>query len=228
MARDRTEYEKMVDLAMLLSIWERTQECSPRPLQTAGDRLKLMKMAFLVGYDLYWQKIKALNTPFFRYLWGPYSIAVSDSWDALKELGLLKEEEEFVVTADGASLAKAFMSEVLALSQNEPIAAKIEQVVSEYGRFPGLELRDLVYTIHAHTIQQPNTERTIWDTPQNLDFTALLDERTCKAELALPASWETTLAIMLNKDETESIERSITDSRNGRIHAGWEALTADV
>src|SRR5437763_296743 len=106
MRHERTEDERLADNALLLTLWAEAQKRGPR--ETAGDRLKLMKLAFLAAYPLHLDGVKALNLAFYRYTHGPMASQVYDVWDDLIASRLLLEEEEFTVTAEGLRLAERF------------------------------------------------------------------------------------------------------------------------
>ena len=66
MRRERTDSERLTDNAVLLSLWALAQ--THLGGDAVGDRLKLMKLAFLTVYPLYWDKIKALNLGFLLHV----------------------------------------------------------------------------------------------------------------------------------------------------------------
>src|SRR5690348_7974218 len=78
MRRERSDIERVADNAVLLSAWALAQQKAGT--EALGDRLKLMKLAFLTAYPLYWDRIKALNLRFYRYTYGPYTEQVTDNW----------------------------------------------------------------------------------------------------------------------------------------------------
>lgn len=227
MRRERTEYERMVDNVLLLSLWARAQECSPGR-EFIGGRLKLMKLAFLVAYDLYWKKIKGLNTRFFRYTYGPYSKMVSDSWDELLKREYLSEEEVFATTDKGRLFADAFTKEVLALPENQQIASVIDAVIRKYAAFDTDELLRVVYNMPSKTVGGSVPASTIEMTPFRCDFTDILEEEDSEVILQVPSGWETSLSLTFDDEARQSMGQSIRDIREGRIFSGWEALTADV
>jgi hypothetical protein len=74
MRRERYDSERLSDNAVLLALWARVQESNGA--ETVGDRLKLMKLAFLAAYRLYQDRVKALNLQVFApCLWYNYTKA---------------------------------------------------------------------------------------------------------------------------------------------------------
>src|SRR5690349_20349629 len=130
MRRERTDYERLTDNAVLLSLWARAQQRSGK--EAAGDRLKLMKLAYLAAYPLFRDRIKALNLRFFRWKWGPMADQVYDTWADLSARSLLVDDELIVVTEEGMRLADAFTREVLGLKQNAHVMRTLDTVVEQY------------------------------------------------------------------------------------------------
>ena len=70
MRYSRTSEEALTDKAVLLALLTRISHKNNTSL---GDRLKLQKITFLFCYQLFIQRIKALNYTFFTYRWGPFT-----------------------------------------------------------------------------------------------------------------------------------------------------------
>lgn len=52
----RTQPQRWADAAILLALWTKAAK---KPLEDAGDRLRLMKLAFLAAHDLHEQRFRA-------------------------------------------------------------------------------------------------------------------------------------------------------------------------
>ena len=92
----RTQPQRWADAAILLALWTKAAK---KPLEDAGDRLRLMKLAFLAAHDLHEQRFRALGLTFYRWKWGPLSNEVYEAWEMLTDAGLMEEEERFLITA---------------------------------------------------------------------------------------------------------------------------------
>lgn len=89
MTYERTDEERRSDDALLLTLWARAQVHAGGDV--AGDKLKLMKLAFLMAYPLYRDGVKSLNLQFFKYTWGPMATGVYSNLDDLVASGLILE-----------------------------------------------------------------------------------------------------------------------------------------
>ena len=226
MGRERTDYERLMDNAVLLTLWARTQQQSQK--DHLGDRLKLMKLAFLTAYPLYWERVKALNLRFFRYKYGPYTSQVNASWDELTERRLMTEEEVFAVTDSGMRLADSFYREVLSQEENQAIRQTLDRVVDKYGTLSTDDLLSCVYEMECYTLHSPGTKRKVNDIPYHRDLTDLLEEEEAEQSLWIPPGWLVTLELTFDPDALRNLERGIEDTHAGRVYEGWEALGADV
>ncbi len=61
MRQERTREERLKDKAVVLALCARTQLA----IGSIGDRLKIQKLCFLVGYPLFEKRVKGLNYTFF-------------------------------------------------------------------------------------------------------------------------------------------------------------------
>ncbi len=225
MRRERTDYERLSDNAVLLSLWSMAQERNGH--EAVGDRLKMMKLAFLAAYPLYWDRVKALNLRFYRYTWGPYTEQVSDSWDDLRARHLLGEEELFYVTEEGERLATSFSHEVLGLERNKHIRYKIEDVVEKYGALATQSLLDEVYGMYCYTLGSPGKKHQVKAVQPRQEFTGLLEPGEAGQSLYIPPGWQVTLELAFDPDALHNLQRGVEDTCSGRVY-GWDALGTDV
>jgi len=195
--------------------------------EAVGDRLKMMKLAFLAAYPLYWDRIKALNLRFYRYTWGPYTEQVSDSWDDLCARHLLGEEEMFYVTEEGERLARSFRDEVLGLSENQDIRRWLEDVVEAHAALDTQSLLSKVYDMYCYTLESPGRKHRIKSISQRQQFTAILEAEDADESLVIPPGWQITLELALDPDALRNLQRGIDDAGADRLY-GWDALGADV
>ena len=149
--QERTDRERLFDDAVLLYLWS---EAAGRSSDgAAGSRLKLTKLAFLAANDFYWNKIKAVNLPFYRYKWGPYAKEINSNWLDLADSGLLVEDEQFWVTEQGRRLASDFGREVLGLEENRHVRLTLDEIVDRYGAMQTDEILRYVYDMRCFTLE---------------------------------------------------------------------------
>jgi uncharacterized protein YwgA len=225
MRRERYDYERLSDNAMLLSLWAQAQKYTGT--ETVGDRLKLMKLAFLAAYRLYLDRVKAFNLRFYRYTHGPYTGQVSDNWADLGAFGLLVEDELFNVTEEGMRLAEHFTQEVLGLEENKPIRHVLDSVIEEFAGLDTNHLLDKVYAMRCYTLDSPGRARSIKAIPQGRVFTNILEEEEAEEILVIPPGWQITLELTFHPDALRNLQRGIEDAHAGRLY-GLEALGTDV
>lgn len=225
MRYERTESERLSDNAVLLALWSQAQTVSGE--EAVGDKLKLMKLAFLAAYPLYLDKVKALNLRFYRWKRGPMADQVYDSLGQLTERGLLLDEELYVVSDEGKRLADSFRDEVLGRPENESILREIDSIATTYGALPTAEILNRVYGMHCYNIESPGRKRLVKSTEQGTEFTAILGEEEADTALWIPPGWQITLELTFHPVALRNLRRGIEDIHSGRLY-GWEALGTDV
>lgn len=225
MRRERTDNERLTDSAILLTLWAQAQEHMNE--ESVGDRLKLMKLAFLATYNLYSNGIKGLNLRFQRYTYGPYTEQVSDNWADLSARGMLAESELFSVTEEGMRFAHCFNQEVIGLKQNEPIRETINMVVDQYADLETSELLTQVYKMWCYTLDSPGKKHEVDKIKTGREFTAILNTEEAEKCLYLPTGWQTTLDLTFDPFALRNLQRGIEDMHKGQLY-GLEALGSDV
>jgi hypothetical protein len=212
---ERTDEERLIDDALLLCLWARAQERAKS--DSVGDRLKLMKLAFLPAYQFFRERTRALSLKFFRYTHGPYSKEVSEVWDDLEASDLMVEVELFTVTASGRTLADDFYREVLALPENEPIRAVFDEVVNGYATFETSALLAAIYRLPCYTLQHPDMARPIGKIRRREDFTRPLRTDEAERTLSVPLEWRSTLELVFHPEAQSNLRRGVKDARSGRL-----------
>ena len=145
-----TRLQHWIDAAILLTLWT---SAAKKPWENAGDRLRLMKLAFLATHDLREQRFRALGLKFYRWTWGPLSNEVYSTWEALAASGLMEEEERFIVTEDGAELAELFGREVIGNEPNAHVRQTIDRIAEEWaGRMATKPILDHVYRMKVRPV----------------------------------------------------------------------------
>jgi uncharacterized protein YwgA len=186
-----------------------------------------MKLAFLAAYQLYWDKVKALNLRFYRYTWGPYTQQVTDSLADLSRSGMLLETEYATVTGEGMRLATSFGNEVLSLKANKHINDVLGIVVDENAKLSTDQLLSKVYAMRCYTVESPAKKHEVKRVAQFQEFTGILAEDEASGALFIPPGWQITLELAFDPDALRNLQRGIEDTHAGRLH-GWEALGRDV
>lgn len=225
MRRERTDRERLYDDAALLYLWSQAQLRSTDG--SAGDKLKLTKLAFLAANDFYWNRIKAVNLPFFRYTWGPYAKEINTNWTDLTRCNAMVEDEQFQVTDQGRQLAEDFGNEVLTLDENRHIRVALDGIADTFGGESTERILRHVYDMRCYTIASLGSRRKVESIPQHVDLTAILDDEEAEYSLVVPPGWEMTLELAFHPDALRNLERGIADTHSGRMY-GLEALGADV
>lgn len=225
MRRERTDAERLLDNAVLLTLWARAQERSGG--EAAGDKLKLMKLAFLAAYPLYLDRVKALNLRFYRWTWGPMADQVYDTWGDLVRHGLLLDEERFIVSEEGIRLSAAFAAEVLALEANRRVLETLDQVAEVYGPLSTDQTLERVYAMRCYTSGAPGRKRPVKALPHGEAMIDLLEAEEAESLLVVPPGWQVTLELAFHPDALHNLRRGIEDSHEGRVY-DWEAVWANV
>jgi hypothetical protein len=215
MRHERTDFERLADNAVLLSLWAQAQQRAGG--EFAGDRIKLMKLAFVAAYPLFWDRVKALNLRFYRWYKGPMANQVYDTWGQLAERGFLIDEEVCIVTEEGLRLAESFTEEVLKLEQNAEIFRTVHSVVEEYAPLETPDILERVYNQRWYTLTSPGRKQPIRSIPHGREFTGILEEDEADSILVMPPGWQMTLDLAFHPDALRNLQRGIEDFQAGRV-----------
>ena len=214
MAGERTLAQQWVDAAILLALWTRAAK---KPRENAGDRLRLMKLAFLAAHDLREQRFRALGLTFYRWTWGPLSNEVYDAWGDLARSGLMDEEERFVVTDDGMELADLFGREVLGDEPNAHVRHTIDLIAEAWtGKMATKPILDHVYGM---TVRPAGGNGAI--TIRSADMGTRLVEPVAsddlKGSLEVDNAWLETLGQYFSSSNDALLSRAERDFREQRF-----------
>jgi hypothetical protein len=218
MSRERTDYERLTDDALLLCLWSLAQK--REPASKVGDRIKAMKLAFLVAYPLFRDRVKALNFEFFKWDRGPMAKNLYDSLADFEMYDLAHEDEDIVITDRGLSFGTAFYEEVLKLPENHDILTTVDSVAYEFGPLDQSEVLERVYRMNAYTLQHPSQRRSIKSVPRSETFTKLLEEDEATQSLFVPDGWKATLDLVFHPQALSNLQRAIDDTHEGRLYKG--------
>lgn len=229
MRYERTDAERRSDNALLLTLWAQAQRRSSEPdeqLRTAGDKLKLMKLAFLATYRLCQDNVKALNLQFFRWKKGPMAREVYTCIEDLTYGGMLLEEEEFTVSEEGFRLADSFALEVLGLPQNKHARRVLESVAEDFGPLDTQSVLAKVYGMRCY-LPRASGLHLVRAIKQSEQMTEILDEADAESCLVIPPGWQATLDLALSHAALRNLERGVDDIRAGHVYS-WEQMWQDV
>jgi hypothetical protein len=210
----RTPEEKLVDSALLLALLGQVEVTPDCPY--VGERLKVMKLAFLATHRMFEARDKGFNFTFYRWKFGPVSNHVYESWDALKGASLLKEEEEFSLTRRGARLVEAFRKDVLSAGENKPFGEAVAAIARKFGSWNHDDLMRHVYDMKVTPVSG-NRQVRIADLPERAHITEALTSAEATRELQVEPGWLETLAIALNRASIQSLEEAADDFACGRL-----------
>ena len=223
----RMQPQHWVDAALLLTLWTRSAR---RPREDAGDRLRLMKLAFLAAYDLNEQRFRALDLTFYRWTWGPRSDEVCDVWETLVASGLMDEEERFLVTGDGEELADTFQREVLCDEPNERVRRTIDRIAQTWaGRMATKPILDHVNRLRVPPgaagdgLYSSDRRVTVKATPRGRPLIEPLTELDASGSLTVSNAWIETLGMYCSATNEAGLLRAEQDFRERRFTASRSA-----
>ena len=211
---ERMQAQKWVEAAILLSLWTRSAK---KPWEDAGDRLRLMKLAFLTTHDLYEQRFKALDLTFYRWTWGPLSNEVHEAWETLIASGLMEEEERFLVTEDGVEIASSFEEEVLGDELNHPVQRTIDRIAEAWaGRMATEPILDHVYGMKIRPVGSER-KTTVRATGLSAWLTAPLDGLDVSGSFSISNAWIETLGQYFSPSNDAALLKAEEDFRERRF-----------
>ncbi len=201
------------DAGTLLTLWARAAPDGKVPL--LGDRLRLMKLAFLFDHALAAKQIDALGLTFTRWKLGPVCNAVFDLWEMLQRGGMVIEEEAFFLTPDGRDLAASWYDEVLSLEENAPTRRVFDDTAARWRNEPST--RAIVAAANEIAGPPANGQPSIPGLESGLGEAVVgpvLGRPTSRFRVG--AAWLETIAIMLNPAAMAGIRAAEDDFRAGR------------
>lgn len=214
MREERTPEETLIDEALVLVQLDRFAHYKG---DIVGDKIKCMKLPFVVEYPMFEQRLKAFNLTYFRHRWGPLSKGVYKAWRDLEAVGCIGFDRNLLIlTQAGHELAHAFAKEVLQAPENLFTFTELENVAQKFARLSTPRVKELVYRMDVQPIEG-GPRLKVRDAPIGTNFTRALDDREAKQALKVSRSWLETLAIELNPNNKQSIATAIEDFHQGRI-----------
>jgi DNA-binding PadR family transcriptional regulator len=184
--------------------------------EVVGNRVKCMKLPFLVEYPMFEEKSKGFNMVFFQYEYGPISKHIYEIWRDLEEIGCIvfRDRNWIELTEQGHELAHRVLNEVLGARENEYFLNCIKEVADKYGARESVT--PVVYAMEVYA-QELGERMKVRDAPVGVTFTYVIEEEEARKKLNVPQSWVETLAIELNPSNIQSVTNALEDYRLGRI-----------
>lgn len=157
----------------------------------AGDRLQVTKHLFLLAYALFQRRIKAFNFSFYRYLYGPFTPEVYETWESLRTGGLLElsadQRGPLSVTEKGVAVADEFTRVVLHGAESSKMADYFRPAKA-LARMPTGSLVEHVYQARVQPVGWHQSV-TIREVPSFVYLTRVLEPREASQEVHIPARW---------------------------------------
>lgn len=214
MREERTPEEAILDKALILSLLDRVAHYKD---DNVGDKIKCMKLPFLVEYPMFERKLKGFNMTYFRYERGPLSKHVYEAWRDLQATGCLTfDGYSLILTQIGHSLAHEFISDVLKTEENSFFFEQLEGVAKKFGPLPMSLVQRLVYAMDVQPLEG-GPRLKVRDADVGTNFTRALEKKEAKQVLKVDQSWLETLAIELNPENKQSINKAIEDFHKGHV-----------
>jgi len=215
MREERTPEEIIIDKALVLALLDRVVHYSASDV--AGDRIKCMKLPFIIEYPMFERRIKGLNLTYFQYEYGPISKGIYETWRDLNHAGYLTFDKNLIIlTEAGHRLAHDFIGDVLQTEPNLFFFSELESTAKRFARLSTAWVKQIVYAMEVQPIEG-GPRLKVRNAPEGTNFTRALDNKEAKQVLKVSQGWLETLAIELNPQNKQSIARAIEDFHQGRI-----------
>lgn len=210
----RSNLDKPIDAVFLLHI---LKEAAP-----IYGRTKVQKATFLVEYDL---KEKGLrggpHFSFIRYLKGPFSRQVWDTYDELAEKGFVRKSD-FELTERGKFLLELAIPELR--EKNPEVFRAINARLEWCKRKHGPSLIDYVYRIETEPDGAPGTRMKIGDMAFGLP---ILDPQPGGLEVSEETAQLIHEELELTQEELADAQRRLPELEQRAVRNLTEALNVD-
>ena len=185
MRQERTREERLKDKAVVLALCARTQLA----IGSIGDRLKIQKLCFLVGYPLFEKRVKGLNYTFFTYTWGPFTKDLYEAETDFEEAGLLERQGKiYSLSGTGLALGRVVYTALQETTENGPILQAIDHVVNT---FANLGTDALITHTHKMSVIPVGwrESQVLEGLPFYLNLTQVLDDEEANTILQINPDW---------------------------------------
>jgi superfamily II helicase len=180
-----------------------------------GNKVKCMKLPFLVEYPMFEKNIKGFNCVYFKHDHGPMSKNIYPIWQDLKESGYIQIKGNYIeLTEEGRELAQAFIKEVLKSVDNKFFLDAMEKVADDFGGLSSIT--PFIYDMVVYGIQL-DKHMKVRDLPKSITITRVVEDKDALKVIKIPNDWLQTLAITLNPINKKSVEKGLEDLRHNRV-----------
>jgi len=219
MLEGRTFEEELVDKLLLLYLIEKAN-CNG----LAEGITKITKLSFLSEHTMILKKNKGFNYNYFRYEQGPYSKELADDFKKLLKEEMIAQRDHYTfLTPRGKEILDG-SSELLEINQS--FADEIDEVCKKYAPHTLTSIKKDVYGL-VLGIEGPYKNFKIKNIPQCADILVKLDVRNAVKEFKLSIDWCETLELLMDNDSMISFEKSMEDTKKGRIYS-YEQLARGI
>ena len=199
MRYSRTSEEALTDKAVLLALLTRISHKNNTSL---GDRLKLQKITFLFCYQLFIQRIKALNYTFFTYRWGPFTKDLYEAEADFEQAELIQRRgPSYSVTETGQAWGNSLYRAIESDPGNRGIVQAMDSVADGYAKEATGPLVELTHDMSVMPIGWQEKKR-LGDLPFNLDLTGPLDDEEAVALIEVERGLLDSFAMMLGRSSS--------------------------
>lgn len=214
----RTSEESIIDKALYLSLLDLVAHQKDEGGTIVGNKIKCMKLPFLVEYPMFEKRSKVFNLTFFQYEYGPFSKHIYEVWGDLEGVGCLAfiDKNWIELKDEGHQIAHAFINEVLNKTENQIFLEQLQDVARKYGRLAPPAIMNVVYNMEVYVLDLGRMLK-VRDAPMGVNLIYTLDDNEAKSKLKVDQGWLETLAIALNPANKRSVVRAIEDFHQGRV-----------
>lgn len=214
----RTFEEGIVDKALYLSLLDLVAHQIDKGGTIVGNKIKCMKLPFLVEYPMFEKRSKVFNLTFFQYEYGPFSKHIYEVWGDLEGVGCLSfvKKNWIELEDEGHQIAHAFINEVLNKTENQVFLEQLQDVARKYGRLAPPAIMNVVYNMEVYALDL-GRKLKVQDAPMGTNLIYTLDDNEAKSKLKVDQSWLETLAIALTPANKRSVVQAIEDFHQGRV-----------
>ena len=214
----RTPEESIIDKALYLSLLDLVAHQKEAGGTIVGNKIKCMKLPFLVEYPMFEKRSKVFNLTFFQYEYGPFSKHIYEVWGDLVGVGCLTfiEKNWIELKDEGHQIAHAFIGDVLSKTENRIFLEQLQDVAQKYGRLAPPAIMNIVYNMEVYVLDLRERLK-VRDVPIGVNLIYTLDNNEARSGLQIDQDWLETLAIALNPANKHSVVGAIEDFHQGRV-----------
>ena len=203
---ERTGRETLIDQLLTLFLIAETQKFGHR----ISGKVKLMKMIYQAEAKMIRDKVKAFNYSFYRWDFGPMSNDVMKDCKCLVDNGFLKKQGSYILISNKGRELLEDSSELL--SKNSGILKYIDNIVKEFGPYPGKRLKVVTYDLPMVT-----KKKLVRDTEPSEQILTKIEIDEARKWFLIDDEWEETLSLFLDGEACEALEKGMKDLRAGRV-----------